>query len=99
MLDFNIFGIPYVSKNTSEKTTTYYSAYEGLKYRLISLLQIGADICGFFNEPSEELCARWQQVGAFYPYSRNHNGNNFKVGRKKFDCFEKNALHLNVISH
>ena len=67
------FGSRWLGDNFSSYKYMSYSVTGVMQQNTFGIPLAGADICGFIGNTTADLCARWYTVGAFYPFSRNHN--------------------------
>ncbi|WQF87535.1 Putative glycoside hydrolase family 31, galactose mutarotase-like domain superfamily [Colletotrichum destructivum] len=59
--------------NASLWAYMFFSIPQALAFSIFGVPMFGVDTCGFSGNTDMELCARWMQLSAFFPFYRNHN--------------------------
>ena len=85
------FATHWTGDNAAEFDYMSISIPEIFNFQLFGIPMTGADMCGFAGNTTAQLCTRWYQLGAFYPFMRNHNSN-VSIPQEPF-AFDKSTLN------
>lgn len=67
------YGSLWLGDNHAKVEDMEISVIGIMNMNIFGIPMVGADICGFGgDDTTDQLCARWHALGAFYPFSRNH---------------------------
>ncbi|KAF1773647.1 Glycoside hydrolase family 31, N-terminal domain [Phytophthora cactorum] len=66
------YGAIWTGDNTAEWGHLRYATKMLLSMSVAGLTFVGADVGGFFGNPSTELLTRWNQAAAYQPFFRGH---------------------------
>jgi len=92
------FASHWLGDNYSSWHYMQYSIAGVFNFQMFGIPFVGADICGFSGNATMNLCSRWMQLGAFYPFMRNHNGPNGAPQEpyvdQKLASISRKAIHL-----
>lgn len=86
----NRYSIHWSGDNWSNFDYMGYSIGGIFNYGMFGFPMMGADICGFNNDTSQEVCSRWMQLGTLYPFARNHN----MKGQRDQEPWTFNSTHI-----
>ncbi|XP_053464708.1 putative maltase-glucoamylase-like protein FLJ16351 [Nycticebus coucang] len=92
------WGGHWLGDNTAAWDQLGKSIIGMMEFSLFGIPYTGADICGFFGDADYEMCVRWMQLGAFYPFARNHNNHGTRrqdpvAWNSTFEMFSRKVLH------
>lgn len=95
------FASLWLGDNESKPSDMGASVLGVMQMSMMGIPMVGADICGFGGTTNGELCARWHYVGAFQPFSRNHN-NYEAIGQEPYqfaeDMYEPGISYMDIMT-